>query len=109
MRHTPLLALTAIAAAAVTATRFVGHNGQHAAAAADALGVADYDAAIGDAFAVTVIGTARVTAGGAFAKGALLEVGATGKAVARAAGKQVAKALEASAGDGAFVTVLLTP
>ncbi len=109
MRHTPLLALTATATAAVLGNRFVGHNGQHAAAAADALGVADYDAAIGDNFAVTVIGTQRVTAGAAIAKGAQIEVGAAGKAVTRDAGKVVAKAMEAAAGDGAVITVLLVP
>lgn len=109
MRHTPLLALTVLAAAAVTGNRFVGHNGQHAAAAADALGVADYDAAPGDNFAVTVLGTARVTAGAAIAKGAQIEVGANGKAITRAAGKVVAKAMEAAAGDGATITVLLVP
>ena len=109
MRHTPILALTSVAIAAVAGNTFVGFDGAPAAAAGAALGIADYDAAIGDAFATTVIGVQRVLAGGAFNKGDQLEVGANGKAVVRAAGVAVARALEDSAGDGSVVGVLLTP
>ena len=108
--HTPVLALTiASAAAAIAANTFVGHDDDTAGAAEDALGIADYDAAAGGAVAVTVLGTQRVIAGGAFDKGDEIEVGAGGKAVVLNAGVKVAKALEDSAGDGSIVTVLLTP
>jgi hypothetical protein len=109
MPHTPILALTSIATAAVLGNTFVGFGGATAAAAAKPLGIADYDAVIGGAFAVTVLGTQRVVAGGAFAKGASLQVAADGKAVVLAAGVKAAVALEDSAGDGSIVTVLLTP
>ncbi|MCP9222746.1 DUF2190 family protein [Erythrobacter sp. LQ02-29] len=108
--HIPLLALTvASVAAPVAVNTFVGFDDQTAGAGEDALGIADYDAETGTAVAVTVMGTQRVIAGGVFNKGDEIEVGAGGKAVALNAGKKVAKALEDSAGDGVFVTVLLTP
>lgn len=109
MRHVPILALTSVASAAIAANTFVGFDDATAGAAEDAFGIADYDAEPGNAVAVTVLGTQRVIAGGAFDKGDELEVGAGGKAVVFAAGVKVAKALEDSAGDGSFVTVLLTP
>ncbi len=104
-----ILALTSVATAAVSANTFVGYDGQTAAAGTDALGIADYDAATGDSFAITVLGTQRVKAGGAFNAGDQLQVGPDGKAVVLADGKPVAKALQDSAGDGAIVTVLRTP
>ena len=108
--HIPILALTVSPlAAAVAANTFVGHDEQPAAAGADALGIADYDGAEGGAIGVTVLGTQRVQAGGAFNKGDAVEVGAGSKAVLLAAGVKVGVALEDSAGDGSIVTVLLTP
>ena len=108
--HIPIMALTVPSAAApVNGNRFIGFNDQHAAAGAPAQGISDYDAAAGDAFAVTVLGTQRVLAGGPFARGAELQSGADGKAVVKAAGVKVARALQDSAGDGTIVTVLLTP
>lgn len=109
MRHTPILALSSVAAAAIAGNTFVGFGGATAAAAGKAFGVADYDAVTGGQFAVTVLGTQRVLAGGAFNKGDSLQVAAGGKAVVLAAGVKVATALEDSAGDGSMVTVLLTP
>ena len=109
MRHIPLLTLTSVAVGAIAGNTFVGHDGAPAGAGDDAFGIADYDAASGDAFAATVIGTQRVVAGGAFNKGDSLQVGAGSKAIVLAAGTKVAKAMEDSAGDGSMVTVLLTP
>lgn len=109
MRHTPILALTCLATAAVAGNTFVGFDGAPAAAAGKAMGIADYDGEVGAAVAVTVLGTQRVLAGGAFNKGDSLQIAAGGKAVLLAAGVKVATALEDSAGDGSMVTVLLTP
>lgn len=49
----------------------------------------------------------KVCAGAAFAKGALLEADASGKAVTQAAGKILAKALEAATGADQIVAALL--
>ncbi len=108
--HTPVLALTvASLAAAAAPSRFIGHDSQIAAAGTPALGISDYAGDLGAAVAVTVLGTQRVEAGGAFNAGDSIEVGADGKAVVLAAGAKVAVALQDAAGDGDFVTVLLTP
>lgn len=109
MQQTPILTLSAVAAAAVTVSRFVGFNGQHAAAAAAALGVADYAAATGKQFAVTVLGTAKVQVAAPVAPGALLEVGAEGKGAPLAAGKAVARVLVGTTAADGFAEVLLLP
>jgi len=103
-----LLALTVAAAAAVTAERFV-NGGVHATAAGRALGVSRTDAADGEDFPVDAIGTAVVTAGGAIAVDAEIEVGTDGKAVTQSAGVTVARALQAAAADGDRIEVLLIP
>jgi uncharacterized ParB-like nuclease family protein len=102
-----LLSLPVAAAVALTAKRFVTLGGAVAAAAGAAGGVTRSDAAAGTLTTVDVLGTAVVTAGGAIAKHAYVEVGANGKAVTKAAGKVVAQALEAASGDGADIEVLL--
>jgi hypothetical protein len=104
-----LFALSILAAAALTAERFVTAAGAVATAAGNAVGVAATNAAIGELCPVDVLGTAVVTAGGAIAKGAHVEVGATGKAVTLASGKAVAVALEAAAADGDSIEVFLIP
>lgn len=104
-----LLTISVLAAAALTAERLVTAAGAVATAAGNAVGVARTDAAIGELCPVDVLGTAVVTAGGAIAKGAHVEVGATGKAVTLAAGKAVGVALEAAAADGDPVEILLIP
>ena len=102
-----LLALTVIAAAALTAERFVTATGAVATAAGNALGVTQTSAASGQVVAVDVIGTAVVTAGAAIAKGAAIEVGTAGKAVTKSSGVTVARALQAAAADGDRIEVLL--
>lgn len=104
-----ILTLSIVAAAALTAQRFVSSTGAVATAAANALGVADADTAQGDQVPVQVLGTAIVTAGGGIAKGARVEVGAAGKAVTLAAGKAVGIALEVANADGDAIEVLLIP
>lgn len=103
------LTLTLFAAVAITAERFVTATGQVATAAGNASGVAESDAAIGAPFPVISLGTAIVTAGGAIAKGARVEVGAGGKAVTRTAGITVGEALEAADADGDRIEVRLIP
>lgn len=104
-----LLNLSLLAAAAITAERFIDHGGNVATAAGNAAGVAETAGAIGDLISTTVLGTAIVTAGGAIAKGAAVEVGATGKAVTKSAGIAVGRALQAAAADGDRIEVFLIP
>lgn len=103
----PLLTLTIAAAAAITAERFVGHDGNPAAAAGNTLGVARSEAETGEDFPVDVLGTAVVEAGGAIAVGGAVEVGTAGKAAAQSAGVTVARALEEATADGDRIEVLL--
>ena len=109
MQAIKIMALTQVAAAALSAHRFVGFDGNYAAAGADALGALEYDAEAGDPVSIEVLGVTRAEAGGPFNKGDELEVGADGKLVVLPAGVRVAKALDDSAGDGSIVGVLLTP
>ena len=106
-----ILTLTIAAAAALTARRFVSPTGAVATAAGNALGVARSDAAIGQDAPVDVMGTAVVEAGGAIAAGALVEVGATGKAVTKSAGVTVGRLApgSVSTANGQFVEVILIP
>jgi hypothetical protein len=103
----PLLTLTAIATAILAAERFTTAAGAYPAAAANAFGVTNTNAAIGDRVAVDVIGTTVVTAGAPITAGAYLQVGADGKAVPRVAGVTVAQALQAASADGDRIEVLL--
>lgn len=107
--YTPVLSLPLKLAAAVAEYTFVDLSGANATAAAYALGLADQGGAIGDVIKTQVQGTGRMTAGAAIAKGALIEVGALGKGVTKAAGISVARALEAAAGAGSVIEVLLLP
>src|SRR5690554_5280877 len=102
-----LLTLTRLAPAPVVAKTFVGYDGATAVAGGNALGVADYDAAAGEAYPVVVLGTAIVTAGAAIAKDAPVEVGAGGRAVTLDEGQKVGIALEAAAQAGDEIEVLL--
>lgn len=104
-----ILALSIAAAVAITAQTFVDATGNVVAAAANSFGVARTDGAIGDLVPVDVLGSAVVTAGGAIAAGAYVEVGANGKAVTHAAGAVVGIALEAAAADGDDVEIYLLP
>ncbi|MGE4406049.1 hypothetical protein [Pseudomonas sp.] len=106
----PILLLTLIAAGVIAEHRFVGVDSAQAGAAANTLGVAGFAAdAIGDAIPVTALGTAVVETGGIINAGALIETDADGKAVAKAAGPSVARALDASGGAGEFIEVILLP
>lgn len=104
-----LLTLTVIATAAITAERFITTAGAVATAAGNADGVSNTDAAIGERFPADVLGTTIVTAGAAIAANAYVEVGSAGKAITRASGKAVGKALQAATADGDRIRVLLLP
>lgn len=108
-QNTSILALTVMAIGVVAAHRFVGHDGNVAAAAGNALGVACSDAVANDAMPVDVIGTTVVEAGAAIAAGAAVQVDATGRAVTKTAGVTVARLApgESAAAAGEFVEVLL--
>lgn len=102
-----LLTLSVLAAAAITAERFTTATGTVPAAGANALGVAKSNAAIGETYPVEVVGTAVVTAGAAIAAGAAVEVGTAGKAITKASGATVGRALNAASADGDRIEVLL--
>jgi hypothetical protein len=105
-----LLAGSFVAGAAVVANRFIGANGQHAAAAGNAIGVSRFDGAAGDLVTRDVIGTSIVEAGAAIAANGLVEVGADGKAVPRDEGVAVGRVQDVAAlAAGDFVEVLLIP
>lgn len=110
MQKQSLLTMSAIATAAVAASRFVGMlTGAHCAAAAKAQGVSQYAAAVGEAFAVDVLGTSIVESGGAIAAGGPIKSDATGRAVAQAgAGEILAYAVTPATAAGQKIEVLLT-
>lgn len=103
----PLLTVPVTATAALTANRFVDGAGTVATAAARALGVTRSDAAIGEKAPVDVLGTTVVEASAAIAVDAAIEVAANGKAVTKAAGVTVARALQAAGAAGDLIEVLL--
>jgi hypothetical protein len=106
-----LLTVSVLATAALTHNRFVSPTGGVAAAGGNAYGVTRSDAAIGQLAPVDILGTTQVTAGGAIAAGAAIEVGADGKAVTADAGAVVARAAPGAtaAADGEVLEVILIP
>lgn len=110
MQKCVVFSMTVIAAAAVIANRFVGMlTGAHCAAAAKAQGVSQYDAPIGEAFAVDVLGTTIVESGAAVAAGVAVKSDATGRAIAQAgAGEILGYSVNAATAAGQKIEVLLT-
>lgn len=105
-----LLVLSVVAAAALTANRFVTLQGAVPAAAAGNVGVAMMDAtAAGDTIPVSVIGTRQVEAGAAVAAGALVEVDALGRVITKAAGIAVGRTLQAAGALGDVIEVFQHP
>ena len=99
------------AAAAIAAQTFVSPAAGVAAAGGNALGVAKTDAAVGDALAVDVLGTAVVVAGAAIPAGSAVEADASGRAVPQNAGKTLGrlKPSQSAAALGDLVEVILIP
>ena len=106
--------ISATASAAVTGKRFVAWTGYfststpstlptaaHAGAGLAVAGVAVYDAASGSRFAITRGKGAivPVTAGAAITAGAEVEVGTAGKAITKASGIAVGKAMQTGVTD----------
>lgn len=110
-QNIPLLTLSVLATAALTHNRFVSPTGGVAAAGGNACGVTRSDAAIGQLAPVDALGTTQVTAGGAIAAGAAIEVGTDGKAITADAGKVVARAAPGATAvaDGDVLEVILIP
>lgn len=78
----------------------------HAAAAALSIGVSTWDAASGEKVGVVTRGIVPVTADGAIAAGAAVEVGTTGKVRTLAAGVKVGTCMNGAA-DGEDAEILL--
>lgn len=68
----PILTMTLRATYEITARRFVRADGSHATDPGTAIGVARTNAAIGEPFAVDVLGLLEIEAGGPIAVGNLL-------------------------------------
>ena len=106
-----VLPLTFRASGAVSAYRAVGFNGAQATVQGQkVMGVSPRPADNGQHSDATVIGTAVIETGGAFAAGADLIVDTQGRAIASTGGASefiFADALEVSGATGAFVEVLL--
>lgn len=101
-----LLAVTVLAAAALTRRRFVDFTGNPAAAGERALGVtnADYDA--GEQAGAATHGEILVEAGAAVAVGAQVESDAVGRAVTLTTGVAFGTARDAAAAAGDIIRVL---
>lgn len=102
-----ILVLTVTATAEVAAERFVTLAGAYPAAGAQAFGVSNFAAKIGQQFPAITLGTAPVTSGAAIQKGQYVECDATGRAVPRVAGAVCGFALEAAGGAGQPVEIFL--
>ena len=107
MQYRDILTLPVLAAAALTACRFVSPTGALPTAGGNALGVALSDIASGDTGSVITLGTAPVEASAAIAKGAAVEVIADGRIVTNTSGVTVARALQAATAAGQIIEVLL--
>ncbi len=109
-QSTPILTLTVALTGTVAAHRFVTAAGAQAGADANTLGVARSAGVSGDKIPVDVLGTSIVEAGAAVAAGATLESDASGRGVTWAtSGGKVGIALQAAAGAGEMIEVLLLP
>jgi hypothetical protein len=103
----PLLTLSVVATTALTQARAVTGLGALPAAGARCLGVARTNAAIGERIPVDVDGTAIVEAGAAIAVDAALELDAAGRAITKASGVTIGRALSSASAAGQMVEVLL--
>lgn len=107
MQKIQLLTLSLVASAPIVAERFVTAAGEPADLGGNAIGLSESDAAVGELFPAIALGTGIATAGGAFALGDYVQVGADGKAVKQTSGIAVAVALQPANADGDRVEVFL--
>ena len=103
----PLLTLTLVAGASLSANRFVDFDGTAPDSGAAAFGVNRAAASSGDTLAVDVAGTVVVETGGVFSAGVELQCDSSGRVVTASGGTVLGVALQASTGSGQFVEVLL--
>ena len=104
----PVLTLSAVAAEALAAYRFITVGGGYPAAAGDAVaGVTRHHAAAAERVSYTVLGTATVEAGGAIPAGNAIKSSAAGKAIDHDNGEKVGVAIEAAAADGDLIECLV--
>ena len=116
------LTITVVATAAVASKQLVGFDGAPAGAGEAVLGVAQTDAAVGDAFAVDVIGVFDLVSGAAVPAGSAVQSDANSKPIvrpepeeddtddqkaAKAALVQVGTALTAATNPGDLVKILI--
>lgn len=104
-----LFPLTIQASADVLADRCVNQDGTYATAAQSCFGITTRDATTGDYTAVSTLGTKIVTAGGAIAKDAYVEVGTDGKVVAFSAGVKVGRCMQDASADGDKIEIFQLP
>lgn len=107
-------AVTVVASAPLAANRFTGFNGAPATSAgggADAQGVSEAEAAVGQAVSVVTEYSALVEAGEAIAQFAFVKpaVDGSGKAVTGTATDHCGRALEAAGGAGQLVEIQVLP
>ncbi len=96
------------AAAALTAKRFIGFDGNHCGANAKARGVSMFGTDSGEECALIALGYAIVTAGGAIAAaGTKVASDANGKAVTHSTGEANGFSCGPASGDGVDVLVKL--
>lgn len=103
-----LAVMTIVAAAALTARRFVTTGGAVPAAGAWCPGIANADYAAGEAAGVVTHGVELVEAGGAVSVDAVVETDNSGRAVALSTGIGLGRALDASTAAGQFIRVKLS-
>lgn len=107
--NTSVLTLTVLAAAALSANRFVTAGGAVPAANANVIGVTRSSAGSGDLVPVDALGTTMVEASAAISAGAAIATTNDGRAVTHSTGAVVARALTAAAGAGSLIEVMLIP
>ncbi len=93
-------------AAAQLKRRFTTSAGATPAAGAWCPGVVDADTDPGQQMPVNVAGIVLVTAGAAIAQDAEVQTDAAGKAITKAAGLALGRALDAAAADGDVIRIL---
>ncbi len=105
--NTSLLTLTLVAAAALTANRFVTAAGAVPSANGNAVGVTRSGAASGELVPVDAVGTSMVEASAAITAGAAVATTNDGRAVTFSTGVTVARALTGATAAGQLIEVLL--
>ena len=102
----PLLTITRKATASISQYLAVTLTGAIAAAGTEAAGFATSNAAIGDDFAMDVLGTTTGLAGEAIEAGEPLEVGTGGKLMVQNTGARVGYALYGAGADSPFEVLI---